>query len=133
MILIRHRRNTRAELEATPRELGIEVDIRSQGDDLVIHHDPFVVGERFEDWLQAYAHATLILNVKEYLKTRSDVDSERIGVQGSSLGAVSAILAAAETPEIKGVVAEIPFKDLPSAIAHAFEHPGEGAGLPSFQ
>ncbi len=65
MILIRHRRNTRAELEATPRELGIEVDIRSQGDDLVIHHDPFVVGERFEDWLQAYAHGTLILNVKE--------------------------------------------------------------------
>ena len=68
----------------------------------------------------------------DYLKTRSDVDSERIGVQGGSLGAVSAILAAAETPEIKGVVAEIPFKDLPSAIAHAFEHPSEGVGLPSF-
>lgn len=65
MILIRHRRNTRTELEATPREFGIEVDIRSQGEDLVIHHDPFVVGERFEDWLEAYAHATLILNVKE--------------------------------------------------------------------
>ena len=68
----------------------------------------------------------------DYLKTRSDVDSERVGVQGSSLGAVSAILASAETPEIKGVVAEIPFKDLPSTIAHAYEHPSEGVGLPSF-
>jgi dipeptidyl aminopeptidase/acylaminoacyl peptidase len=46
----------------------------------------------------------------EYLKTRIDVDPKRIGVQGSSLGAVSAILAAAETSEITGVVAQIPFK-----------------------
>ena len=68
----------------------------------------------------------------DYLKTRSDVAPERIGAQGSSLGAVAAILAAAETPEIKGVVAEIPFKDLPSTIAHAFDHPSEGVGLPSF-
>ena len=68
----------------------------------------------------------------DYLKTRSDIDPGRIGVQGGSLGAVSAILAAAGTPEIKGVVAEIPFKDLPSAIGHAFEHPKEGVGLPSF-
>ena len=64
-----------------------------------------------------------------YLKSRADVDPERIGVQGTSLGAVSAILAAAETPEIKGVVADIPFKDLPSAIAHSFEH---DVGLPRF-
>jgi hypothetical protein len=30
------------------------------------------------------------------------------------------------------VVAEIPCKGLPSAIAHDFEYPGEGVGLPSF-
>ena len=64
-----------------------------------------------------------------YLATRPDVDPERIGVQGGSFGAVSAILAAAETPEIKGVVAEIPFTDLRAAIAHSFE---QGVGLPSF-
>jgi fermentation-respiration switch protein FrsA (DUF1100 family) len=67
-----------------------------------------------------------------YLLTRSDVDHERIGVQGGSLGAVSSILAAAETPAIRGVVAEIPYADLPSAIAHSFDHPQEGVGLPSF-
>ncbi len=65
MIIVRHRRNKREELENTPTNLGIEVDIRSQGSELVIHHACFVVGERFEDWIEAYAHRLLILNVKE--------------------------------------------------------------------
>lgn len=65
MKLIAHRRNTIAELQATPAQYGIEVDIRSWGDRLVIHHDPFVEGENFETWLAAYRHGTLILNVKE--------------------------------------------------------------------
>lgn len=65
MKLIAHRRNTIAELQATPPQYGVEVDIRSWGDRLVIHHDPFVEGENFETWLAAYRHGTLILNVKE--------------------------------------------------------------------
>jgi hypothetical protein len=65
MQIIRHRRNTIAELKETPPHLGVEVDIRSQGDRLVIHHDPFVVGEDFGEWLTHYRHRTLILNVKE--------------------------------------------------------------------
>ncbi len=65
MHLIAHRRNTVTELEATPVSYGIEVDLRSQGDRLVIHHDPFVAGEDFETWITAYRHGTLILNVKE--------------------------------------------------------------------
>lgn len=65
MEIVAHRRNTRAELAATPTQFGIEVDIRSWGDDLVIHHDAFQKGERFEDWLEAYRHGVLILNVKE--------------------------------------------------------------------
>lgn len=65
MKLISHRRNTLYELNATPTQYGVEVDIRSYGDKLVIHHDPFVEGEAFEAWLAAYRHGTLILNVKE--------------------------------------------------------------------
>ncbi|MDP6704849.1 MAG: phosphatidylinositol-specific phospholipase C/glycerophosphodiester phosphodiesterase family protein [Alphaproteobacteria bacterium] len=65
MILIRHRRNTPAELAATPAEWGVEVDIRSRGPDLIIHHDPFQDGELFEAWLEVYRHRFLILNVKE--------------------------------------------------------------------
>lgn len=65
MHLIAHRRNTLAELVATPTHLGVEVDLRSFGDRLVMHHDPFVEGEDFEPWIAAYRHGTLILNVKE--------------------------------------------------------------------
>jgi fermentation-respiration switch protein FrsA (DUF1100 family) len=57
----------------------------------------------------------------KYLKERNDVDPEHIGVQGNSLGAVSAILATAEMPEIKGVVAQIPFKSFNGVLCQAFE------------
>ena len=65
MNLISHRRNTLAELTATPHQYGVEVDIRSCGEQLIIHHDPFVAGEPFDAWITAYQHGTLILNVKE--------------------------------------------------------------------
>ena len=65
MKIIAHRRNTLEQLQATPRQYGAEVDIRSYGDELVIHHDPFVRGNNFDEWINAYTHGTLILNVKE--------------------------------------------------------------------
>jgi hypothetical protein len=65
MRLISHRCNTLVQLNETPLKYGVEVDIRSHGDRLVIHHDPFVIGESFEAWLAGYRHGTLILNVKE--------------------------------------------------------------------
>ena len=65
MKFISHRRNTIEELQATPREYGVEVDIRSDHGQLVIHHDPFAKGDDFEEWLKHYQHGTLILNVKE--------------------------------------------------------------------
>ena len=71
MRIIAHRRNTVALLRDTPRDLGVEVDVRSQGGRLVIHHDPFQDGEDFMQWVALYAHGTLILNVKEEgLETR---------------------------------------------------------------
>lgn len=65
MILIAHRRNTIKELKTTPRKYGIEVDIRSQANKLITHHDPFMEGTSFEEWIAEYQHGTLILNVKE--------------------------------------------------------------------
>jgi hypothetical protein len=65
MNFISHRRNTIAQLEATPKEYGVEVDIRSDNGQLIIHHDPLTPGENFEVWLKHYQHGTLILNVKE--------------------------------------------------------------------
>jgi len=65
MKLIAHRRNTVRELQVTNPVYGVEVDIRSEGQRLIIHHDPFVAGESFEEWLDSYRHGTLVLNVKE--------------------------------------------------------------------
>lgn len=65
MIIIRHRRNTHDELAEVSTEHGVEIDIRSQGDSLVLHHEPYEAGTLFEDWLENYRHGTLILNTKE--------------------------------------------------------------------
>lgn len=63
--IIAHRRNSIELLRDTDASHGVEVDIRSFGDRLVIHHDPYVDGLDFEAWLAHYRHGTLILNVKE--------------------------------------------------------------------
>jgi hypothetical protein len=65
MEIISHRRNEITQLQETPTKYGVEVDIRSLGEDLIIHHDPFVKGVNFEEWVSVYQHGTLILNVKE--------------------------------------------------------------------
>ena len=65
MNLIAHRRNTVVELQSTDSKFGIEVDVRSSGQRLIIHHDPFVEGTDFVEWIESYRHGTLILNVKE--------------------------------------------------------------------
>jgi hypothetical protein len=65
MRVIAHRRNTLAELLATPTQYGVEVDVRTRGSRLIMHHDPFVDGEDFVAWVDHYRHGTLILNVKE--------------------------------------------------------------------
>ena len=64
MLKIAHRINTIAQLKEVPEELGIELDLRYEGKEIILHHDPFVTGERFEDLLKAYHHRLIILNVK---------------------------------------------------------------------
>ena len=65
MLVIHHRRNTINSLKAVNSNLGVEVDIRSFGNKLIINHDPFKESINFEDWLIYYKHKFLILNVKE--------------------------------------------------------------------
>lgn len=65
MIIIKHRANTIAELNRTPCEYGVEIDIRSHNNQLILHHDPLQPGELFEDWLTHYHHRFIILNIKE--------------------------------------------------------------------
>ena len=64
MEYIAHRINTVEELKKTPKEYGVELDLRDFGDRLILQHDPFTDGEDFEEYLKYYNHGTMILNIK---------------------------------------------------------------------
>lgn len=64
MIIYRHRVNTIRELQDTPAAEGVEIDLRDYDGDIVLQHEPLKGGERFEDFLAHYHHASIILNVK---------------------------------------------------------------------
>ena len=65
MEFISHRVNTVNDLKNTPIEFGVELDLRDNIDgSIYINHDPFVLGENFEDYLRYYQHGTMILNIK---------------------------------------------------------------------
>ena len=65
MLIVRHRVNSRIELAVTPKSMGVEIDLRSRNDQIILEHDPFKSGELFQDWLEAWDHHFLVLNVKE--------------------------------------------------------------------
>lgn len=64
MIKVIHRRNTIEQLKTVNPEYGVEIDIRSEGSRLILHHDAFEPGTDFEKWLESYRHQLLILNTK---------------------------------------------------------------------
>jgi fermentation-respiration switch protein FrsA (DUF1100 family) len=63
-----------------------------------------------------------------WLQAQPDVDPERIGILGESMGAVTAIRAAARMPDIKAVVADSPYPSLEDGIRNIWR----GTGLPAF-
>jgi uncharacterized protein len=52
------------------------------------------------------------LDALAYIRTRPDVDAERIGALGVSMGAATALMAAELDPQIKAVVADSSYADL---------------------
>ena len=64
MLIIRHRVNQISQLKSTPIQEGIEVDIYEKNGELHLTHDPFDIGERFEDYLKHFRHELLVLNMK---------------------------------------------------------------------
>ncbi len=70
-----------------------------------------------------------LVSVVDYLAGRPDVDPQRIGAMGVSLGGVTTILAAANEPRIKAVVDDCAYADPATVINTAFEH---FIGLPAF-
>lgn len=71
-LFIRHRINRVCELASVPLEFGVEIDLRSRVDQagkIHLSHDPWQLGDDFEDWLNLYCErgfaGPLILNTKE--------------------------------------------------------------------
>ena len=66
MRIYQHRINSIEQLRSVPTNLGVEIDVRSDGDSLVLSHDPFMPGlVLFDDWLANYRHNGIIVNIKE--------------------------------------------------------------------
>lgn len=65
MEFIAHRINKLEELRKLPEKYGVEIDLRDNVDGKIyINHDPFILGEDFEEYLKQYNHGTMILNIK---------------------------------------------------------------------
>lgn len=65
MEFIAHRINKLEELENLSKKYGVEIDLRDNVDGKIyINHDPFILGEDFEEYLKQYNHGTMILNIK---------------------------------------------------------------------
>jgi dipeptidyl aminopeptidase/acylaminoacyl peptidase len=65
----------------------------------------------------------------QYLLTRSEIDPERIGMFGNSMGGALAILYAAKNPAIKAVVTQSPYDSLNNTIGVSVK---KFTGLPAF-
>ena len=65
MLKIQHRVNRIEQLKILPLDYGVELDLRSNGEGLILHHDPFCKGDSFEEYLKHYRHQFMILNTKE--------------------------------------------------------------------
>src|SRR4029077_15614185 len=70
-----------------------------------------------------------LVSAVDYLTTRDDIDQNRIGALGLSLGAATTILAAADDRRIGAVVADSSFSGACSGISSSFQH---FIGLPAF-
>lgn len=65
MEIVIHRINKIQELKNIPLNYGCEIDIRTNGNKLILNHEPFIGGDSFSDYLDEYRHGLLVLNIKE--------------------------------------------------------------------
>ena len=52
MIIINHRVNTISKLLKTNNIFGVEIDIRSYKNNLILNHEPFIDSVSFENWIK---------------------------------------------------------------------------------
>ncbi len=64
-LIICHRKNTIKQLIDTPQEYGVEIDVRSNNNKIILNHDPMKNGENLKNWIKRFNHKFLIINIKE--------------------------------------------------------------------
>lgn len=62
--LYKHRINTLSALSEVPETMGIEFDLRSDGDRVIVTHDPFTDGPTIEEYFPKIGRRPCIFNVK---------------------------------------------------------------------
>ena len=65
MEIIIHRINTIKSLKKIPYNFGVEIDVRSYKNKIVLNHEPFRGGDGFKEYIKNYKHGTLVANIKE--------------------------------------------------------------------
>lgn len=64
MLKVIHRANKVDYLRQVPTCFGVEVDLRQWGEEIIVEHDAFEVGEKFDEWLKYFRHEIIVLNIK---------------------------------------------------------------------
>lgn len=64
MIIVRHRINTIKGLKTVPTQYGVEIDVRANGKQLILHHAPHEAGDPLEEFLKNYRHRFIMFNIK---------------------------------------------------------------------
>ena len=65
MQIIIHRINKIRELIKINPKYGVEVDVRADGNNLILNHETFKGGDNLEKYLKQFKHAFIIFNIKE--------------------------------------------------------------------
>ena len=64
-LIICHRKNTIKQLVNTAIEYGVEIDVRSYKNKIILNHDPLKKGNSLNVWIKKFNHKFLIVNIKE--------------------------------------------------------------------
>ena len=82
MIVIKHRVNSIEQLKSTPTDFGVDAEIRSYNNRIIINRDAFLDGDSLEDYVKSFKHSFLVLDVKtEGIENKSIEIVEKAGIK----------------------------------------------------
>jgi hypothetical protein len=65
-MIVAHRLNKISDLTKLPKGVGVEIDVRANGRDLILNHEPFESGDKLDSYLAVCPKdALVVFNIKE--------------------------------------------------------------------